>query len=149
MGLEMCNSAWGRHCVLIFIQFLNHASYTTSLQKYLQQLWNAILLIALILCTGVIVQAQRQSRHSQLDRDSEVCLPSSCPNPLIQKKYCSALLEGPKPGFPFCSWTWSSILHRGCRHWKPAVTTPASCLGAGLMRLTAVPSVWTIFTRTR
>ncbi|XP_048369686.1 RING finger protein 215 [Sphaerodactylus townsendi] len=47
---------------------------SSRVQKYLQQLWNAILLIALILCTGVIVQAQRQSRHSQLDQDSELDL---------------------------------------------------------------------------
>ncbi|KAH0625507.1 hypothetical protein JD844_015051 [Phrynosoma platyrhinos] len=39
--------------------------------KYLQQLWNAILLIAFILCTGVIMQAQRQSRQSQLEQDLE------------------------------------------------------------------------------
>ncbi|XP_060105061.1 RING finger protein 215 [Heteronotia binoei] len=47
---------------------------SSRVQKYLQQLWNAILLIALILCTGVIVQAQRQSRHSQLDQESELDL---------------------------------------------------------------------------
>jgi len=41
-------------------------------QKYLQQLWNAILLIALLLCTGVIVQAQRQSRHDPAEQDAEV-----------------------------------------------------------------------------
>ncbi|KAG8146140.1 putative RING finger protein [Naja naja] len=46
----------------------------SKVQKYLQQLWNAILLIALLLCTGVIVQAQRQSRHSQLDQESELDL---------------------------------------------------------------------------
>lgn len=46
----------------------------SRVQKYLQQLWNAILLIALILCTGVIVQAQRQSRHGQPDRDTELDL---------------------------------------------------------------------------
>ena len=42
------------------------------LQKYLQQLWNTILLIALLLCTGVIVQAQRQSRQDLLEQDAEV-----------------------------------------------------------------------------
>nr|XP_028565355.1 RING finger protein 215 isoform X2 [Podarcis muralis] len=47
---------------------------SSRVQKYLQQLWNAILLIALILCTGVIMQAQRQSRHSRLDQDSELDL---------------------------------------------------------------------------
>jgi len=43
-----------------------------SLQKYLQQLWNTILLVALLLCTGVIVQAQRQSRQGLSERDAEV-----------------------------------------------------------------------------
>lgn len=42
------------------------------LQKYLQQLWNTILLVALLLCTGVIVQAQRQSRQGLSERDAEV-----------------------------------------------------------------------------
>lgn len=43
-----------------------------SPQKYLQQLWNTILLIALLLCTGVMVQAQRQSRQDLSERDAEV-----------------------------------------------------------------------------
>lgn len=47
------------------------------LQKYLQQLWNTILLIALLLCTGVIVQAQRQSRQDVSERDAEVGAPRS------------------------------------------------------------------------
>ncbi|NXV08118.1 RN215 protein, partial [Cettia cetti] len=45
-----------------------------SPQKYLQQLWNTILLIALLLCTGVMVQAQRQSRQDLLERDAELDL---------------------------------------------------------------------------
>ncbi|XP_067861981.1 RING finger protein 215 isoform X2 [Heptranchias perlo] len=36
---------------------------SSQVQKYLQQLWNTILLVGLILCTGVIVQAQWQYRH--------------------------------------------------------------------------------------
>ncbi|XP_072349699.1 RING finger protein 215 isoform X1 [Scyliorhinus torazame] len=36
---------------------------SSRVQKYLQQLWNTILLVGLILCTGVIVQAQWQYRH--------------------------------------------------------------------------------------
>ncbi|XP_034364745.1 RING finger protein 215 isoform X4 [Arvicanthis niloticus] len=37
-------------------------------QKPLQQLWNAILLVAMLLCTGLVVQAQRQaSRQNQLE----------------------------------------------------------------------------------
>ncbi|NXY21725.1 RN215 protein, partial [Atrichornis clamosus] len=43
-------------------------------QKYLQQLWNTILLIALLLCTGVMVQAQRQSRQDLSERDAELDL---------------------------------------------------------------------------
>ncbi|XP_032642321.1 RING finger protein 215 [Chelonoidis abingdonii] len=47
---------------------------SSRVQKYLQQLWNTILFIALILCTGVIVQAQRQSRQGQPDQDTELDL---------------------------------------------------------------------------
>ncbi|XP_041058789.1 RING finger protein 215 isoform X1 [Carcharodon carcharias] len=36
---------------------------SSQVQKYLQQLWNTILLVGLILSTGVIVQAQWQYRH--------------------------------------------------------------------------------------
>lgn len=43
-----------------------------SPQKYLQQLWNTILLIALLLCTGVMVQAQRQSRQDLSEQEAEV-----------------------------------------------------------------------------
>ncbi|NXA37940.1 RN215 protein, partial [Eudromia elegans] len=47
---------------------------SSQVQKYLQQLWNTILLIALLLCTGVIVQAQRQSRQGLLEQDTELDL---------------------------------------------------------------------------
>ncbi|XP_007952149.2 RING finger protein 215 [Orycteropus afer afer] len=44
-------------------------------QKPLQQLWNAILLVAMLLCTGLVVQAQRQaSRHSQREPGAQVDL---------------------------------------------------------------------------
>uniref|UniRef100_G1NX78 RING finger protein 215 n=1 Tax=Myotis lucifugus TaxID=59463 RepID=G1NX78_MYOLU len=44
-------------------------------QKPLQQLWNAILLVAMLLCTGLVVQAQRQaSRHSQQEPGGQVDL---------------------------------------------------------------------------
>ncbi|KFV13613.1 RING finger protein 215, partial [Pterocles gutturalis] len=46
------------------------------LQKYLQQLWNTILLIALLLFTGVMVQAQRQPRPGPTH--------VSCPFPSLQ-----------------------------------------------------------------
>ncbi|NXX98944.1 RN215 protein, partial [Centropus bengalensis] len=45
-----------------------------ALQKHLQQLWNAILLIALLLCTGLVVQAQRQSRQDPSEQDAELDL---------------------------------------------------------------------------
>ncbi|NWI07056.1 RN215 protein, partial [Tichodroma muraria] len=45
---------------------------SSQVQKYLQQLWNTILLIALLLCTGVMVQAQRQSRQDLSEQDAEV-----------------------------------------------------------------------------
>ncbi|XP_042523650.1 RING finger protein 215 isoform X2 [Dipodomys spectabilis] len=44
-------------------------------QKPLQQLWNAILLVAMLLCTGLVVQAQRQaSRQNQQEPGSQVDL---------------------------------------------------------------------------
>ncbi|KAI1900939.1 hypothetical protein AGOR_G00054990 [Albula goreensis] len=44
----------------------------SQVQKYLQQLWNTVLLVALILCTGVIVQARWQYRDHQLNDDLEL-----------------------------------------------------------------------------
>ncbi|XP_036382996.1 RING finger protein 215 [Megalops cyprinoides] len=44
----------------------------SQVQKYLQQLWNTVLLVALILCTGVIVQARWQYRDRQLNDDIEL-----------------------------------------------------------------------------
>ncbi|RXM96369.1 RING finger protein 215 [Acipenser ruthenus] len=44
----------------------------SQVQKYLQQLWNTILLVALILCTGVVVQARWQYRHYQSNEDMEL-----------------------------------------------------------------------------
>uniref|UniRef100_A0A8C9JAM1 RING finger protein 215 n=1 Tax=Panthera tigris altaica TaxID=74533 RepID=A0A8C9JAM1_PANTA len=47
----------------------------SPLQKPLQQLWNAILLVAMLLCTGLVVQAQRQaSRQSQREPGGQVDL---------------------------------------------------------------------------
>lgn len=54
-------------------------------QKPLQQLWNAILLVAMLLCTGLVVQAQRQaSRQSQREPGGQVGASpreSRCPQP--------------------------------------------------------------------
>lgn len=43
-----------------------------DLQKYLQQLWDTVLLVVLILCTGVLVQARWQNQDHQLNDDLEV-----------------------------------------------------------------------------
>ncbi|KAM9544858.1 RING finger protein 215 isoform 5-T5 [Salvelinus alpinus] len=44
----------------------------SQVQKYLHQLWNTVLLVALILCTGVIVQARWQYQDNQLNDDLEL-----------------------------------------------------------------------------
>nr|XP_015815741.2 RING finger protein 215 isoform X2 [Nothobranchius furzeri] len=44
----------------------------SQVQKYLQQLWDTVLLVALILCTGVIVQARWQNQDHQLNNDLEL-----------------------------------------------------------------------------
>ncbi|KAG7220481.1 hypothetical protein INR49_018200 [Caranx melampygus] len=44
----------------------------SQVQKYLQQLWDTVLLVALILSTGVIVQARWQYQDHQLNDDLEV-----------------------------------------------------------------------------
>ncbi|KAK1328374.1 LOW QUALITY PROTEIN: hypothetical protein QTO34_011947 [Cnephaeus nilssonii] len=51
-------------------------------QKPLQQLWNAILLVAMLLCTGLVVQAQRQAtRHSQQEPGGQVGASPGRPGP--------------------------------------------------------------------
>ncbi|XP_036954310.1 RING finger protein 215 [Acanthopagrus latus] len=44
----------------------------SQVQKYLQQLWDTVLLVALILSTGVIVQARWQYQGHQLNDDMEL-----------------------------------------------------------------------------
>lgn len=44
----------------------------SQVQKYLQQLWDTVLLVALILCTGVIVQARWHNHDRQLNEDLEL-----------------------------------------------------------------------------
>lgn len=60
-------------------------------QKPLQQLWNAILLVAMLLCTGLVVQAQRQaSRQNQQEPGGQVgarLWKPSCSKPL-GLQYC-------------------------------------------------------------
>ncbi|XP_051550129.1 RING finger protein 215 isoform X2 [Myxocyprinus asiaticus] len=43
----------------------------SQVQKYLQQLWNTVVLVALVLSTGVIVQARWQYQDNQFNDDSE------------------------------------------------------------------------------
>ncbi|KAM4827463.1 RING finger protein 215 isoform 2-T2 [Thomomys bottae] len=48
---------------------------SSAQEQPLQQLWNAILLVAMLLCTGLVVQAQRQaSRQNQQEPGSQVDL---------------------------------------------------------------------------
>ncbi|XP_028314360.1 RING finger protein 215 isoform X2 [Gouania willdenowi] len=44
----------------------------SQVQKYLQQLWNTVLLVALIFCTGVIVHARWQHQDQQLNDNLEL-----------------------------------------------------------------------------
>ncbi|KAL3062401.1 hypothetical protein OYC64_002250 [Pagothenia borchgrevinki] len=44
----------------------------SQVQKYLQQLWDTVLLVALIISTGVIVQARWQHQDQQLNDDLEL-----------------------------------------------------------------------------
>ncbi|XP_018617924.2 RING finger protein 215 isoform X1 [Scleropages formosus] len=55
-------------------QLEGHRTITVPLrpQKYLQQLWNTVLWVAMILCTGVIVQARWQYRDRQGNDDVEL-----------------------------------------------------------------------------
>ncbi|XP_013875157.1 RING finger protein 215 [Austrofundulus limnaeus] len=44
----------------------------SQVQKYLQQLWDTVLLVVLILCTGVLVQARWQNQDHGLNNDLEL-----------------------------------------------------------------------------
>lgn len=60
---------------VIKLHFLSHthsACLSLCLQKYLQKLWDTVLLVALILSTGVIVQARWQNQDQQLNDNLEV-----------------------------------------------------------------------------
>ncbi|XP_006779438.2 PREDICTED: LOW QUALITY PROTEIN: RING finger protein 215 [Myotis davidii] len=59
-------------------------------QKPLQQLWNAILLVAMLLCTGLVLQAQRQaSRHSQQEPGGQVGASAGSPGPPCLDYFCN------------------------------------------------------------
>ncbi|KAM9097248.1 RING finger protein 215 [Sarcophilus harrisii] len=44
----------------------------SRVQKYLQKLWNTILLVALLLCTGLIIQARRQARRGPAEPEPQL-----------------------------------------------------------------------------
>ncbi|XP_068963425.1 RING finger protein 215 [Petaurus breviceps papuanus] len=46
----------------------------SRVQKYLQKLWNTILLVALLLCLGLIIQARRQARQGPAEPDPQLDL---------------------------------------------------------------------------
>ncbi|KAM9743840.1 RING finger protein 215 isoform 3-T3 [Menidia menidia] len=64
----------------------------SQVQKYLQQLWDTVLLVALILCTGVIVQARWQYQDRRLNDDSEP-RPWCDPSQPIETDNCAVCLE--------------------------------------------------------
>ncbi len=63
-------------CLEIQNQFYQSAKiiflHVFFVQKYLQQLWNTVVLVALVLSTGVIVHARWQYRDNQFNDDLEV-----------------------------------------------------------------------------
>ncbi|NXJ71382.1 RN215 protein, partial [Rostratula benghalensis] len=71
---------------------------SSQVQKYLQQLWNTILLVALLLCTGVIVQAQRQSWQDPSEREAELDLKQH-----IQRRLSALKTRRYHPGKPLQS----------------------------------------------
>ncbi|TKC44704.1 hypothetical protein EI555_012704 [Monodon monoceros] len=98
-------------------------------QKPLQQLWNTILLVAMLLCTGLVVQAQRQaSRQSQREPRGQVDL---LKRQVVQRlaslktRRCRlgrAAQDPPEPGAEtcavcldyFCNKQWLRVLP--CKH---------------------------------
>ncbi|XP_036612274.1 RING finger protein 215 isoform X1 [Trichosurus vulpecula] len=46
----------------------------SRVQKYLQKLWNTILLVASLLCMGLIIQARRQARQGPVEPDPQLDL---------------------------------------------------------------------------
>ncbi|XP_051829072.1 RING finger protein 215 isoform X2 [Antechinus flavipes] len=46
----------------------------SRVQKYLQKLWNTILLVALLLCTGLIIQARRQAQRGPAEPEPQLDL---------------------------------------------------------------------------
>ncbi|XP_038144056.1 RING finger protein 215 [Cyprinodon tularosa] len=69
----------------------------SQVQKYLQQLWDTVLLVALILCTGVIVQARWQYQVNQLNDNSELL-----PKQDILKKMSSLKTKTYRRPKPWC-----------------------------------------------
>ncbi|XP_043967136.1 RING finger protein 215 isoform X1 [Gambusia affinis] len=71
----------------------------SQVQKYLQQLWDTVLLVALILCTGVIVQARWQYQDRQLNDNLELQL---LPKQDILKKMSSLKTKTYRRPKPWC-----------------------------------------------
>ncbi|XP_033268673.1 RING finger protein 215 isoform X2 [Orcinus orca] len=93
-------------------------------QKPLQQLWNTILLVAMLLCTGLVVQAQRQaSRQSQREPRGQRQVVQRLAS--LKTRRCRlgrAALDPPEPGAEtcavcldyFCNKQWLRVLP--CKH---------------------------------
>ncbi|XP_054895505.1 RING finger protein 215 isoform X2 [Poeciliopsis prolifica] len=69
----------------------------SQVQKYLQQLWDTVLLVALILCTGVIVQARWQYQDRQLNDNLELL-----PKQDVLKKMLSLKTKTYRRPKPWC-----------------------------------------------
>ncbi|XP_043757297.1 RING finger protein 215 isoform X1 [Cervus elaphus] len=115
-------------------------------QKPLQQLWNAILLVAMLLCTGLVVQAQRQaSRQSQREPGGQVGA-SPWGGPVGGGPVSPAL--GTVLPFPHLPPRWSCSSAGWCRGWHPS--RPGGAGWAGQRRapwslvLRPALCVWTI-----
>ncbi|CAB1320204.1 unnamed protein product, partial [Coregonus sp. 'balchen'] len=94
----------------------------SQVQKYLHQLWNTVLLVALILCTGVIVQARWQYQDNQLNDDLEL------PKQDILKRLSSLKTRMYRCVFVCCPASMSStgtVWIRGC-----SCSTPVLCVNA-------------------
>lgn len=113
----------------------------SSPQKPLQQLWNTILLVAMLLCTGLVVQAQRQaSRQSQREPRGQVGASPRGPSGALVSPALGNCVPLPH------RWTCSSA--RWCRGWRPSRPGVAGWAGRHWtlrsLVLRPAPCVWTI-----
>ncbi|XP_024865035.1 RING finger protein 215 isoform X2 [Kryptolebias marmoratus] len=68
VGVDVCSL----FCRVLEVMQTLTLLLSDDLQKYLQQLWDTVLLVVLILCTGVLVQARWQNQDHQLNNDLEL-----------------------------------------------------------------------------